>query len=535
MDTEVEQTCAAASERTPQHPLGSVPSDMLLASMETPAADLRASPAEADDDSRRTPIWHPLHHPTSTLRPIAAGRCIACLTLMDALAAAAASLLGVAVRFGGERATIDGIPYLALAAVLPACWLLMVMLSGGYDRRCLAVGVEEYRRVGNAGVWLLAGLALMSYVTSIELSRVFVAFTVPMTTLLSLTGRHAARKVLHRRLARGRSLHRVIVMGSVAEVHDLIRYIHRVPYAGFNVLGACVPGQVDTIELPNTNVPVLGTAASVIDAVRRSGANMIAVAGGSTLAQDELRRLSWQLEGTGIDLVVAPAITDIAGPRIFVRPIQGLPLLHIQEPEFSGIQRLLKALVDRLAAILLLITLSPLLLAIAAAVRLDSGGSAFFNQVRVGWHGRRFVLWKFRTMYDGADREYRELSRLNDCDGCHFKIRSDPRVTPLGRWLRRFSLDELPQLWNVLKGSMSLVGPRPPVPSEAESFGDDARRRLLVKPGMTGLWQVSGRSDLSWEESVRLDLYYVENWSVAMDVMLLWKTVGAVLRARGAY
>jgi lipopolysaccharide/colanic/teichoic acid biosynthesis glycosyltransferase len=138
-------------------------------------------------------------------------------------------------------------------------------------------------------------------------------------------------------------------------------------------------------------------------------------------------------------------------------------------------------------------------------------------------------------MYDGADREYRELSRLNDCDGCHFKIRSDPRVTPLGRWLRRFSLDELPQLWNVLKGSMSLVGPRPPVPSEAESFGDDARRRLLVKPGMTGLWQVSGRSDLSWEESVRLDLYYVENWSVAMDVMLLWKTVGAVLRARGAY
>ena len=233
---------------------------------------------------------------------------------------------------------------------------------------------------------------------------------------------------------------------------------------------------------------------------------------------------------------MAPGLIDVAGTRIHIRPLAGLPLLHVEEPRLTGTRRLAKAVLDRALALAGLLLLSWFFVAIAVAVRLNSPGPALFRQRRVGRKGSGFTLYKFRSMYAGAEELLDSLSPRNEADGgVLFKLRQDPRITPVGGFLRRCSLDELPQLLNVLKGDMSLVGPRPPLPSEVAKYPDDIRRRLLVKPGLTGLWQISGRSDLSWEESVRLDLHYVENWTMTLDFAILWRTVRVVLRGKGAY
>ena len=248
-----------------------------------------------------------------------------------------------------------------------------------------------------------------------------------------------------------------------------------------------------------------------------------------------LRDLAWQLEKSDTDLCVAPALLDVAGPRTTIRPVVGLPLLHVDHPEFTGLRHLIKSAFDHLAAAAALVFSSPLFLVISLAIRLTDGGPALFRQERVGKDGRPFMLFKFRTMVVDAERQKSQLSELNETDGVLFKIRCDPRVTHIGAKLRRWSLDELPQLINVLIGDMSLVGPRPALPEEAALYGDHVRRRLAVKPGITGLWQVKGRSDLSWKEGVRLDLRYVENWSFMLDLQILWKTGWAVFQGNGAY
>jgi len=232
---------------------------------------------------------------------------------------------------------------------------------------------------------------------------------------------------------------------------------------------------------------------------------------------------------------VSSAITDVTGPRIHLRPVAGLPLLHIEEPELTGARRLMKALLDRSLALTGVLVAMPLFIALALAVRLTSRGPAFFKQTRVGMHGKEFTMFKFRSMVVNAEDLKRQLEARNEGAGVLFKMENDPRITKVGAFLRKWSLDELPQLFNVLNGSMSLVGPRPPLPSEVAKYERDVHRRLMVKPGLTGLWQISGRSDLDWDESVRLDLRYVENWSLAMDIIILWRTLFAVLKRQGAY
>jgi exopolysaccharide biosynthesis polyprenyl glycosylphosphotransferase len=256
----------------------------------------------------------------------------------------------------------------------------------------------------------------------------------------------------------------------------------------------------------------------------------------STIEPDLLRRFGWRLEGRGVTLLVAPAVTNIAGPRISIRPVSGLPLLEVQEPDLNGGRQRLKAVLDRLVASVLLAVLTPALLVVAAIIRLTSDGPALFTQQRLGRGARPFTIYKFRTMFTGADRRFQELvtAQRSNAGGMFVKAQRDPRVTRVGRWLRRWSIDELPQLVNVVRGDMSLVGPRP-LPVEVLQMGPDVRRRLLVRPGMTGLWQVSGRSDLPYDEAVRIDLYYVENWSLSFDLMILWKTIFVALRGRGAY
>jgi exopolysaccharide biosynthesis polyprenyl glycosylphosphotransferase len=312
----------------------------------------------------------------------------------------------------------------------------------------------------------------------------------------------------------------------------MVRLLEGAPSRGLTVVGACVDqSRSSTID----GVRVLGDSQSVRAAVRQTGADTVALTAFSDLSQEDVRRLAWELEGSDATLLVESRLVDVAGPRISIHPVAGVPLLSVDQPRFRGGTRLLKASIDRGLAALMLFLLLPVFAAIGLAVRLTSEGPAFFRQQRVGIGGRTFTMFKFRTMCVDAEQRLTELQDLNEAAGVLFKMRQDPRVTRVGRLLRRFSLDELPQLINVLRGDMSLVGPRPPLPSEVEAYGDDTRRRLLVKPGLTGLWQVSGRSDISWAESVRLDLFYVENWSLTLDAAILWKTFSAVLRARGAY
>ncbi len=452
------------------------------------------------------------------------------LVAVDLLGSLLAATLALAVRFGDNFST----GYLILTLLFPLGFVAFVGANRGYEPRFLGAGADEYRRSLEASLRYGAIFAIVAYAFGTELARGYLFVALPLASVIALGSRRVAREVLARARREGAACqHRVVVAGTERATAELIRQVRLHASAGFEVVAACVTrcsGQ--SIE----GVPVIGTSAQLVEALRVTGADTVAVAAWSDLSQSELRRLSWRLEGSGVTVVVAPQLTDIAGPRIHVRPVAGLPLLHIEQPEFRGTRRIIKATIDRTSAALALLLLSPLLLAIALVVRLTSRGPAMFRQTRVGAQGSHFTMIKFRSMRTGAETEVVDLAAQNENENSLlFKMKEDPRITPVGKWLRRFSLDELPQLINVVLGDMSLVGPRPPLPSEVERYGGDVSRRLLVKPGLTGLWQISGRSELPWDEAVRLDLHYVENWSLALDFLICWRTFAAVVRRKGAY
>nr|WP_062338899.1 sugar transferase [Herbidospora sakaeratensis] len=460
-----------------------------------------------------------------------AARYRATVIFSDILCALLAGGLAVVVRFGEVTPYVE--PYALSSAALPLLWVVVVGLSRAYEPRFAGVGSEEFRRVARAGVMLTAAVAVVAYVTKIDVARGYVIIALPVMTLLTLLARYALRRNLHRKRTKLQCMRRVIAVGHQGSVADLVRLLQKERYHGMHIVGACLPDDRACAGSEGVGVPVLGGFSDVPLVVAQAQADTVAVLACPELDGSALRRLAWRLEKSRTDLVVAPALMEVAGPRTTIRPVAGMPLLHVEHPELAGGRRLVKNVFDRVVAGLGLLLVSPLFLLIAVAVRATSPGPAFFRQTRVGKDGRTFTIVKFRTM--GVDAENRKVELASDRDGVLFKIRHDPRVTRVGAFLRRHSLDELPQLVNVVKGDMSLVGPRPPLPEEVARYGDDVRRRLLVRPGMTGLWQVSGRSDLSWEEAVRLDLRYMENWSLTLDLQIMWKTWSAVARGSGAY
>ena len=423
--------------------------------------------------------------------------------------------------------------YLGLSLALPVLWIAALWLAGAYDVRFIGTGSDEYRKVLNAGVSLTAAVAIFSYTVNLELSRAYVVIALPSITVFDLFARFAMRKRLHARRMRGKCLHNVVAVGHELAVAALVTELGRDRYHGLTVVGACVvrPGECDEV----VGVPVYGGLDDITAAVKAFDADTVAVTTCPEMDGVRLRSLAWELEKTGTDLCVSPALLDVAGPRTTIRPTAGLTLLHVDHPQLAGFRLVLKGLFDRCAAAAALVMLAPVMAALAAAVWLHDRGPALFTQIRVGKDGHSFRMYKFRTMVVDAEQRRAELLPSNDSDGVLFKLRKDPRVTAVGAHLRRLSLDELPQLFNVFLGHMSLVGPRPALPDEAEKYAEHVRRRLVVKPGLTGLWQVNGRSDLSWEESVRLDLRYVENWSFALDLQILWKTISVMVRGSGAY
>jgi exopolysaccharide biosynthesis polyprenyl glycosylphosphotransferase len=435
----------------------------------------------------------------------------------DLLAGAAGSTLALLTRFGSDITT----GYLLLGVLLPFGWVASVGLARGYESRYYGTGPEEFRAILRSGLGLTAAVAITSYALKSELARGYVLLAIPATVVLSMLLRWGLRRDLSRRRVGGRCMRRVLVVGRARQAATLIDHLQARPYDGFRVVATCVPHEDGD--------------ADIMAAVGRHRVDVVAIATDPDLAGHSLRRLSWALEQRGIDLIVSPGIVEVAGPRISVRPVAGLSLLHLERPSVSGGPHLLKSVFDRIAGLGLLLLTLPVLLVVAVAVRATSRGPVLFRQRRVGRAGAEFTMLKFRSMYADAEQRLGDLHALSDGNDLLFKMRSDPRVTPLGRRLRRFSLDELPQLINVVRGEMSLVGPRPPLPQEVARYAADDARRMLAKPGLTGLWQVSGRSDLSWEESVRLDLRYVDNWSMTLDLLILWKTIRAVLHGPGAY
>lgn len=438
-------------------------------------------------------------------------------------------------RFGETQIATTGVTYSVFPALVGPLWVLTMWAGGAYDTRFMSTGAEEYRRVVNAAIWLLAVVALTALAFQAGISRSLVAIAMPAMTLGTLLNRAMCRAVLRRRL-RGRStLHRTVIIGAIDDGLALVRHMERTPHVGFSVLGYYEPISAAGPGLREHGEQLILGPEQLVASVQQLDADTIAVTHGAAMGSGQLRRLSWELEGTGIDLLVAPSLTDVAGPRVVVRPVQGLPLLQIEEPQFRGAKRVVKAGIDRVMGCIGIALASPLLLVTAIVIKIFDSGPVFYKQIRVGQHGQQFVIWKFRTMTLDAEHRHQALMVASGHDGVLFKLADDPRVTPIGRFLRRYSIDELPQLLNVITGAMSLVGPRPQRPFEVAQYGADARRRLLVKPGMTGLWQVSGRNTLSWEETIQLDLHYVDNWSVTRDLVILARTAWAVVRGPGAF
>ncbi|TFC92017.1 sugar transferase [Cryobacterium sp. TMT4-31] len=438
------------------------------------------------------------------------------------------------LRIPIENLTDFTIGYTLVSLSLIVFWMVALEFYVTRDHKIIGTGSIEYKRILDASARIFGLTAIVVFLLKVDLARGYFLTALPVGLLFLLIGRWAWRQWLVARRREGRFVHRVIVVGEREKSLHVVEGIRRDAAAGLFLVGAVTANGSVKHELVD-GVPVLGDFDQILQVINQTAADTVIFAGADTFGPRRLRELGWQLQARKVDLIVAPALTDIAGPRIHSRPVSGLPLIQVEFPAFEGGRYAAKRTFDILLSGLGLLILSPLVLWIVVAVRRDSRGPALFYQERVGLNGNRFRMIKFRSMVTDAEDKLPSLLDQSDGNSVLFKLKVDPRVTKVGRFMRRFSIDELPQLINVFQGTMSLVGPRPPLVREVALYDDYSERRLLVKPGITGLWQVSGRSDLSWEDSIRLDLYYVENWSLIGDVIILYRTIRTVARPSGAY
>jgi exopolysaccharide biosynthesis polyprenyl glycosylphosphotransferase len=445
--------------------------------------------------------------------------------------------LGIGTEVQTREPRLTGISYSLISLLIVALWVGALGLYDTRSARTIGTGSAEYTRVVNASFRLFGLVAIVAFLFKIDLARGYILIALPVGTLVLLAVRWMWRQWLRVQRETGDYSSRVLLVGSAASIGQTAAELMRQPYAGYRVVGACMPAGGDHAALDGHDVPVVGTLDDLAGAMERLDADTLIITSSDDLPNDRVRRISWGLQPGRQHLVVAPSIIDVGGPRIHTRPVAGLPLIHVETPRYEGAKLVAKRAFDLVVAGILTTVLSPALLAIAIAVRVDSAGPVLFRQQRVGLNGRTFNMLKFRSMVPDAEAKLAALRREAHDKGNDvlFKMKDDPRITRVGHVLRRYSLDELPQLFNVLGGSMSLVGPRPSLERELTQYEEHTHRRFLVKPGITGLWQVSGRSNLTWEESVRLDLYYVENWSMTGDLSILWRTVRAVAQRDGAY
>ena len=454
-------------------------------------------------------------------------------------------VLGVQIAwfgFSSANVSIAGehqitISYTAVSLLLIVAWMIALDAVGSRGYRVVGTGTQEYRLVADAATRLFGVVALVAFLFRVDFARGYVLIAFPLGLVVLALSRWMWRQWLNVQRQTGRFSSRVILIGSTESAAHISEELDRQPEAGYLVVGICIPGDLEQAKSPTTRVHRFGRLEDLQAMMKILAADTVIVTSTDELSPQRVRELSWSLEPGRQHLVMAPSLTDIGGPRIHTRPVSGLPLIHVETPKYDGRKLFAKRAFDIASSLLLILALLPVFLPIAVAIRFGSRGPILFHQERVGMKGLPFNMIKFRSMVPNAEERLVDLESKSRTEGnsVMFKMRDDPRITSLGRFLRRFSLDELPQLFNVLAGSMSLVGPRPPLEREVRKYESHVHRRFLVKPGITGLWQVSGRSNLSWEDTVRLDLYYVENWSITGDLVILWRTGRAVIAREGAF
>ncbi|KQM82795.1 sugar transferase [Agromyces sp. Leaf222] len=465
-------------------------------------------------------------------------RLVVAISVTDAAIVLVALLVAQLLRFqtNGFRASTpqSDLAYLTLTAAIAVGWLVALSATRSRLLRNIGTGMVEYQRVVNATFLTFGTLAAVAFLFQVDIARGYLAVAFPLGLVLLLLGRVGWRAALHSMRRVGRCTTGAIIVGRPDDVARVAGELRRKYRVGYRPIGATYAGTSRSSQLAEIDLPAIEFK-DLAATSKRTRTRAVIVAGDLPGGNATIRRLGWDLENSNTELILVSRLTDVAGPRIHLRPINGLPMVHVDLPQYSGFAHAVKRVFDVVVAGGILLLLLPLIIAIAMSVRLTSEGPVLFRQERVGVGGSRFTMLKFRSMVIDAEARLAELQSRNESDGVLFKLKDDPRITSIGKTLRRYSLDELPQLWNVLVGDMSLVGPRPPLPAEVDRYEEDVNRRLLTKPGITGLWQVSGRSNLTWDESVKIDLYYVENWSLTGDIVILLKTARAVVGSHGAY
>ena len=485
-------------------------------------------------------VIDPAAAPTSSGAPTWANRYRIRLVSTDLAVILFAVLGAFAARFwwGGSAAHLPEFAagYWMLAAIIVTAWALSLSAMHTRNSRVVGIGLAEYRNVVYASVLSFGLLAIALAILDVRVARGFFVLALPIGLVGLLVNRWLWRTWLVRQRSRGQFVSRAIVVGKANDVKHVIGQIDRKAASVYQIIGAAIDVDgSDTVTVNSRRIAVVSDLNSVARVAGELNVDVVIVAGHPGSGDHFIRDLGWDLEGTGAELVVASQLTNVAGPRIHFRPVDGLPLMHVELPHYEGGKHVMKRALDVAASGVALLFLIPVMLIIALLIRHDSEGPVLFRQERVGKGGHTFFILKFRSMVRTAEDDLAGLLEKNEGAGVLFKLKKDPRITRVGQTLRKYSLDELPQLWNILIGEMSLVGPRPPLMAEVENYEDRVHRRLYIKPGLTGMWQVNGRSNLDWDESVRLDLYYVENWSLIGDLVIIWRTFRVLVHPVGAY
>ncbi|KSU67672.1 sugar transferase [Arthrobacter sp. NIO-1057] len=440
-----------------------------------------------------------------------------------------------------SQASAGSARYYALAGLLLACaWMASLHSFKAHRLGSIAVGMQEYKIMVFSGLVLAGFVGVLISLTGQDDLKIFLLLSVPLGLPALLLGRWTWRQWLAWRSRSGFALSNVLVFGQPTDTSFAVRQLSKKSGPAYRVVGVLMDGAADLeaerdIRTSDPTLPLTYDTGAMEQDIQRLHADAVIVAGPLSGGNEALQQLGWRLEGTGTRLIVVSSLIGVASRRVQTSPVDGMPLLHVELAKFTGPRYFFKRVFDIVFSSLALLALSPVFLAIALIIRFDGPGKVFFYQERAGQDGRPFKMIKFRTMVHDAEAQLVALQELNEGAGPLFKLKDDPRVTRCGNWLRKHSLDELPQFFNVLRGDMSVVGPRPALFAEVETYEAHARRRLLLKPGVTGLWQVSGRSNLEWKESVRLDLYYAENWTVLSDLRLIWRTFQVMVKPDGAY
>ncbi len=463
------------------------------------------------------------------------------LWLVDAIVVFSVAAFAQVVRFGFENAfvIVGGFPvgYFPISLAIAGAWMVALGVYRSRDKQVVGIGPDEYKRVFSATIVLLGLLNMACVVFEIEIARGYVALVFPLGCLGLMTSRWTLRRWLTRQRVHGHYLSRVVVLGAPEEVRYVINQIEKKSGPIYKVVGVALQGPQlpPSLMVNGKAVPVVSDIYSVVHAVAATDADAVIIAGQVEGGSTYIQELGWQLEESSTELILTTGLTNVAGPRIHSRPVEGLPLMHVELPQYAGAKHAMKRVLDIVLSAAALVVLLPVFAVLAVLIRRDSPGPVIFRQERIGRRGQTFVMFKFRSMVETAEQDLAALLEHNEGAGLLFKMEHDPRVTRVGKWMRHYSLDELPQFLNVFRGDMSLVGPRPPLQREVDGYERHVHRRLYIKPGLTGMWQINGRSELNWQDSVRLDLYYVENWSIVGDIIILWRTARAMIRPVGAY